>query len=47
MAPTIDNEHKGELAELKTDLYDPKRTKKALKKMALHASLAGRVRGAR
>ena len=41
MAPTIDNEHKGELAELKTDLYDPKRTKKALKKMALHASLAG------
>ncbi|QDZ21841.1 subunit beta of AP-1 complex [Chloropicon primus] len=46
MAPTVDREHKGELQELKADLYDEKRTKSALKRMVAHASLAGTPLGA-
>ena len=43
MAPSVDREQKGEIAELKADLYDrdQKRTKKALKKMVHHASMSG------
>ena len=43
---SLDKEHKGEVQELKNDLYDPKRTKKALKKMAVHASMLGTPSGA-
>jgi AP-1 complex subunit beta-1 len=43
---SLDREHKGDVQELKNDLYDPKRTKKALRKMASHASMLGTPVGA-
>ena len=43
---SVDREHKGELQDLKNDLYDPKKTKKALKKMVAHAAMLGTPTGA-
>ncbi len=42
----VDREHKGDLQELKNDLYDAKRTKKALRKMVAHAAMLGTPQGA-